>query len=783
MKEVLDAVEKDKIAGIHKRSDGKLYFIQRKVEFSTIDFKPEYIFSNPWGIFHKPLEPIDWGLSIEKLEERMLEFSIECSQRFHYLWYYYIDIMLARSLSSNDKNIFIKDFIIPSVFLDLGIPENPLWTNVPKAIHQKILHEYSLSLQYKSNYNIFYLSQYLSNLTSDIIEYLKPYHSFWKLEQEKLNVYSDIKNFINTIFSELFFSFIKEKLNHLLKENLLNSNIKFSNKIIESIYFQCKNDTLNRELSYLERRILLEYFIQSNSLKLQEEEKVENQNFFILLNEYTNFPLQLERMIRKILYLETFLFKEEIKKIKKVYIKFSKKNNLNFHLQEDLLKTTEQQSHTIEEKINLIVELTEYLNLQHFLYLETFIELFKEKKINTLKDLEFYFLKMIKKEISLKENLKKELLKKIKEISIINKNIIEYYKQSFSLPEVEFFPNEKYKDRIPIRKFVTGNPFQEREILQFFQELIKQRLKPIRMASNEYSLLAKEKHGILTLNPVLKLWKNQIHFQKDLPELVQLELNTIITVDCLLELLFLVDTKLKEREVIRGKIVKEIRGKENIQNMKILLLPGSCYPLKEIPSSHFPEFKYKIIGEKRTYKEVGILETHYIVTGGWYNKKNHTLYYPIGGDNAELLKKIYLGIKSEVIPAFFFAIGQYVFECLSDTVLYYKNQKKTFREILYKIKNYQNEDSNKKIILYSKKEIKFEFAILYSQLVMENLTGSLHMRNKVPELYKWFFENLNIQSFFSLDKEKRKKIRIEAQNIIKKYDNIWTQLKKNNLIL
>lgn len=780
MKEVLDAVEKDKVAGVHRRADGKLYFVQRKVEFSTIDFKPEYIFSNRWGIFQKPLEPIDWKLPIDKLEDRVLEFSIECSERFHYLWYYYIDIMLARSLSSNDKNIFIKDFLIPSIFLDLGIPENPLWTNVPKAIHQKILNEYSLSLRYKSNRRIFYLSQYLSNLTSDIIEYLKSYQYFWDLENKKLNAYSEIKHLITSIVSNQFFSFLKEKLNSLLKKNLLNNTIKFPNKIIETIYFQCKNDPHHREFSFLERRILLEYFIRLNSLQLAQEEKVENLNFLILLNEFTNFPMQLERMIRKISFLETFIFKEEIKKIRKIYIKYSKTNSLNFQLQEEFLKVTEQQTHSIEEKINLIAELTEYLSLHHVLYLETLIDLFKRDQIQTFKDLEFFFLKMIQNEISIKDDLKKEIFAKIKEVSTINKKIIEYYKQSFSLPVVKFIPNEKYKDKIQVQKFIPGNPFQEKVILHFFRELIKERLKPIRMASNEYSLLTKEKHGILTLNPVLKLWKNQIHFQKDLPELVQLELNTLITVDCLFELLFLVDPKLKEREIIRGKIVKEIRGKENIDNIKILLLPGSAYPLKEIPSSHFPEFKQKIIGEKRSYKEVGILETHYIVTGCWYNKKNHTLYYPIGGDNAELLKKIYLGIKSDVIPAFFFAIGQFVFECLSDTVLYYKNQKKTFREILYKLKSYQRNESKKKMFLYSKKEIKFEFSILYSQLIMENLTGSLHIQTKVPELYKWFFENLEIQSFFSFDKEKRKKLRIEAQNIIKKYDNIWSQLKKSD---
>lgn len=209
-----------------------------------------------------------------------------------------------------------------------------------------------------------------------------------------------------------------------------------------------------------------------------------------------------------------------------------------------------------------------------------------------------------------------------------------------------------------------------------------------------------------------------------------------------------------------------------------MIIPGSCYPIKEIPSSHFPEFQNKIIGEKRSFSEVGVDETHYILTGAWYNKDKHTLYYPIGGDNAELLKRIYLGIRENVVPAFFFALGQFVFECLSEDVLYYRTTKKTFREILLKI--YQSQDLKeselKRVRLFSREEIKFQFAIYYSQLIMENLTGGLHIHKKIPELYKWFFENLSIQSIFSLDREHRREIRLQAQNIIYKYNEKWLEL-------
>lgn len=100
MKKLFEVVEKDKLAGVHKRSDGRLYYIQRKVEFETIDFDPAYIFSEQWSIFQKPLSPIDWNLPIDELDRMLTEFSLECSFRFHHLWYRYIDVMLARDRKS-----------------------------------------------------------------------------------------------------------------------------------------------------------------------------------------------------------------------------------------------------------------------------------------------------------------------------------------------------------------------------------------------------------------------------------------------------------------------------------------------------------------------------------------------------------------------------------------------------------------------------------------------------------------------------------------------------------
>jgi hypothetical protein len=61
---------------------------------------------------------------------------------------------------------------------------------------------------------------------------------------------------------------------------------------------------------------------------------------------------------------------------------------------------------------------------------------------------------------------------------------------------------------------------------------------------------------------------------------------------------------------------------------------------------------------------------------------------------------------------------------------------------------------------------------------MENLTGGLHIQNKISELYKWFFENLNIKSIFILDKEKRKEIRLKAQNMIHFYNEKFLLLKE-----
>jgi len=767
MKKLFEAVEKDKLAGVHKRSDGRLYYIQRKVEFETIDFDPAYIFSEQWSIFQKPLSPIDWNLPINDLNKMLTEFSMECSYRFHHLWYRYIDVMLARSISTNDKNLYLKKFIKPSIFLDLGIPENIEWTNVPKGIHEKILKEYQISKRFSSRFRIFYLTQYLEDLTEDINQYLKPYNELWQIEQKKLELYDNIKYFIKYLYNHNFFEFIKTKLNEFLIHLLLNTKISLENNIISNIYYKVSLQKQNYDLSHFERKILLEFFLRNKAIN-------ENQKYLFILNEYTIFPQELERFVRKVLYLENQIHKEKIHLLKLFFNKVSKEKHNFYILPEDIFNT-EKISQIQSEKINNVFQLTEFLNLTHNLYIDYFINFFNQNKIISLEDFPKYF----KDKIDLNNRLKHDILNLIRQISEINYKIIHFYKKSFYLTPSKFTPNPKYNINItPPSHLIVGNPFHERDLLDFFRNLIKERLKPIRMASNDYSLIHYEKHGILTLNPVLKLWKNHTNLQKDLPENTQLELNTPITIECLLELLQLVDKDILKREILLGSILKSIKGKQNLENMTILLIPGSCYPLKEIPSSHFPQLKNKIIGEKRFINEVGIKDTHYILTGAWYNKKNHTLYYPIGGDNAELLKKIYLGIRTNVIPAFYFAIGQFVFDCLPDSILYYKTTKLTFREILLKIFKNQNysEQELKKIRLFSKNEIKFQFAIYYSLLVMENLTGGLHIQNKIPELYKWFLENLGIKSIFLLDKEMRKEIRLKAQKIIEKYNEMYLKL-------
>lgn len=770
MEKILKTIEKDKLAGVYVRDDGRISFNPRKVEFETIEFKPEYIFSHKWSIFQNPLEPIHWEQPIEELERELINFSIECSKRFHHIWYYYIDVMLARSLSTNDKNIFQKDFIIPSIFLDLGIPENEEWTNVPINIHRKIVHEYNLTKDYNKKYKIFYLSYYLKDITKDINEFLMPYRTLWDKEKKKLELYEAIKQYIQDFYNNQFFSFIKQMLNTFIIEKLLSMKITFENKFVVSLYYKIRENPAY-DLSYYERKILLEYLFEEN--QLSEELKI-----LFILNQYTIFPQELERFIRKILFIENRILKTKIQQYRILYNKF--KNNLDFvdFNGDDFINLKDNRSDKyIEDKINCIYQLTEFFNLQHNLYLNQLFKEYEKQNILTIPDF-INFFKNIKPE-EIKNEIKDILLKVITDISKINYQILEFYKNSFTLKESIFKEDHKYMTKVIIpENFIPGNPFQEKEMLDFFKNILKQRLKPIRMAANDYSLIYKEKHGILTLNPVLKLWKNKIQFNPKLPEIIQLELNTPITVECLIELIKLVDKEITTRELRRGQILKQIKGKESLETMIILLLPGSCYPIKEIPASHFPEFYNKIIGEKRSISEVGVKETHYILTGAWYNKNNHTLYYPIGGDNAELLNKIYFGIRTNIIPAFFFAIGQFVFECLPDNILYFKNTKLTFREILMKI--YKNKISHnqhpKKIKLLSKEEIKFQFAIHYSLLIMENLTGGLHIHHKIPEMYKWFLENLNIQSIFSSNKEIRKKIRIQAQDIIEEYNKKLKEL-------
>ena len=323
-----------------------------------------------------------------------------------------------------------------------------------------------------------------------------------------------------------------------------------------------------------------------------------------------------------------------------------------------------------------------------------------------------------------------------------------------------------------------GDPYQEHVVLKHARDLITRRLRPIRRTATMYSVVPAHRHGAMTLNPIMKLWKDRPNYGRDLPRVAGLELNTRDSAECLIRLAGLADGKLAERELVRGRIARLKRGLEDLSTLNFFLLPGSCFPIREVHRLDFPEFRGRVIGESRAPRELGIPPDEFaVLTGGWYKKMNHTIYYPVGGDNGKLVQLIWLSGRSPGPPAFFFALGQFVHDCLPDNLVYFQSGEQTFRECVEdyyrmedRIRKNRGEKMGRRRIDNSREGVRFMFAVGYSRTIMEILTGSSqsHFRHRPTE--EWFARNLELPVLHRGDKTKLREIRAKAREIIRSYD-------------
>ena len=312
------------------------------------------------------------------------------------------------------------------------------------------------------------------------------------------------------------------------------------------------------------------------------------------------------------------------------------------------------------------------------------------------------------------------------------------------------------------------DPFEERAEVKHACLEILSRLRPLRRTTAAYSLIAGERHGAMSLNPVLRLWKEKPEPDHPEAKLLSLEMNTRDSIECLLDLAVLADPGLALRELQRGRIARAMRGKESMENLRIFILPGSCYPLREVHPQDFPEFRSRVIGESRSPAQLGAEESS-VLTGAWYSKKQHSLYVTVGADNGRLLRILWNAERSPGPPAFFFALGQYVHDCMPDGLIYRRTAGITFRECAEdyydfedRIRKNRGEKSGRRRIDNSRAGVRFMFAVLYSRILTEILTGSYQSHFRHPATEKWMEENAGL----SRDRERLRLLRAELRRAI-----------------
>ena len=600
---------KDTSAGLKLDSGGRNYFKQRKVEFRTIVLGAETLHGK-WLRYDTNLEPLDWSTHPEIPQIRA--FALQASKRFLDFWNEVFDVAVARALATRDRGILRHKLFEPSSYFDIGVPEEQRHSSIPPALHSKIISEYNASRFAETENHVYYLTEYLSLLSDDWIEKLKPFEKLWTLTDEKARLTEEISQLRATTEEE---------------QNLLQA--------ANSLFFHA-----SRAHRIRLRLILLRGQKRSASQLLEalSRSQAEIDSRYAILNEK---PIE------------------------------SKDTFAGSGLSAD-----------------------SYLSLCR---------------------------------------------------SILDRNSAI---ESIYLKDVD--------------------PALERSMVREACRDILHRLGPIRRAAAGYSLIAGERHGAMSLNPVMLLWKEKPNPPRSEAPALSLEMNTKQTIDCLIRLAHLADPDLGYRELMRGKIAKLMRGIENLANLKNFLIPGSAYPLREIHPLDYPEFRSRVIGETRSPLELGANETA-VLTGAWYSKRQHSLYCTIGADNGRLLRILWNSERSPGPPAFYFAMGQFVHDCMEDSLIYRRSGSITFRECVEdyydfedRIRKNKGEKTGRRKSDNSRPGVRFMFAVLYSRMITELLTGSLQSQFRHPATEKWMETNLGL----SRDRARLKHIRIKLREII-----------------
>lgn len=796
MSELARRLLADRQAGLQQDASGRRYFRQRRVRFQTIRMNAADLRDARWLEFDAPLDALPWQQ--DPSHRNIVQFAHEASRRYLSFWYRVFDVAVARALFGRDAAIFRTPFFEGSPLIDIGTPTEQSESSVPPALHEAILAEYRRSCEFQSRARIYYLSTYLGGLTDDLIEFFKPYERLWSLKDQSARLLEEIDLISANIEAPLHAALpdqpgrtlrawlideadqrILERLDDLARER---GERRIADEKLRKLIFRRRNGELNA-LNDEERRLCLASgrVLQTPAWLLA---------WFALESDAERAA----RRARSGAGYARALFRLELRQLK------LRRSQAGAAVPQSA-SALESRARMFRERFAArLAELaaapgSDALRDRLWSGLAALLEAPDEAARRARLAAGGWLAAAsaaapvvgpdvagIRAEFARYQQVLADLRANDQQILALH--------QARATPAEEHPPAGRASglnlERYPGLEAVEldpgerpGDPFAEGALLRKARALLVRRLRPIRRTASAYSVIAGSRHGAMPLNPIMRLWKDKPELRREGPRLTRTELNTRETIDCLLRLAALADANLPLRELRREKVVREKRGPESLANLALFILPGSCYPLREIRRADFPEFRGRVIGETRTPDELGVpSEEDSVLTGAWYQKFNHALYYPVGGDHARLIRCIWDSARAASLPAFFFALGQFVHDCLPDNQVYYESGEKTFRSCVEeyyreeeRVQKNRGEKTGRRRTDNSRAGVRFMFAVHYARLVLEALTGSSQSRFRHAATEQWLHKHVGVPLLRSADRATFLAIRSRAREVIGQYDS------------
>ncbi len=768
----------DNQSGLKTDETGRRYFKQRRVTFRTIRIDEQEIHSSSLPGYDRPLPFLDW-IERDPSAVEIRDFAVEASRRFLDFWYKVVDVGIARALSGRDREIYRVDFYRPSVYMDTGIPENQRRSSVHPSLHKRIIEQYLKSLDYRSPYRIFYISTYMEGLTDDVRHVLKPYEKLWDLRARR----TDERKKLEMQLIEFESIFLSPSLPglitvaKLIQSHLESESLKAIRYIVEK---QMAKQIESADLRNASHRFRISGEIPDVRQIIPEITK--NPGRYGLSSGFTteyrllSIPALLRSEARQAAMYLSMIHRLDLRIARLKQLTKTGEGDAATGPHEEKKRRYQERLKKVLDKIKWILQTPEFKKeIEEFISMALSLrEWITENKIrnqgNTHNYPEQFDTSGFHDEARNIYEQAGRILDTLMCIRSLERDIVNLYnnpgeisvKDSSPTQETSTFHTDTRNDKsfkydppgplIP-DKTVPGNPYDEQWIIDHVRRILYRRLRPIRMTAETYSTIAGHRHGAIPLNPVMKLWKSKpISTEEGLPRIAQKELNGPEQIHLLIDLAGLVHRNLDTLKLEWRGIVAEQRPNDSLSSVKFFLVPGSCFPLRDIERQDFPEFRNRVIGESRKPHELGVAaDENSILTGAWYNKRNHSLYYPVGGDNGSLIRIIYRGGRFDGPPAFFFALGQFVHDTLPENLTYYKTGTTTFRhcvEDFYRAEDRtrrnRGELTGRKRVDNSREGVRFMFAVFYSRFLMEVLTGSMQFTFRHRPTEKWMAENLGI---------------------------------------